>query len=82
MTGASVGGAAHNPTIAVVPGELTELRRRVDQLVELCLGSMSARPNRAGIVDADMIWPTQVLDILGVDYGPGSDLASQSDEEG
>jgi hypothetical protein len=81
MTGSSTGGTAHNPMIKTEPGELTELRRRVHAVIELCLGSMSARPNSAGIVDADTIWPTDVLDILGVDYGPGSDLASQSDEE-
>lgn len=81
MIGPTARAAAHNPTIKTEPRELTELRQKVDQLVELCLGGMSVRPNLAGIVDADTIWPTQVLDILGIDYGPGSDLASQSDEE-
>lgn len=82
MTGTSVGGSAHNPTIKITPRELTELRSKVDAVIGLCLDSMSARPNAAGIVDADTIWPTQVLDLLGVDYGPGSDLALRPYEEG
>ena len=82
MTHVSVGAGAHNPMIRTEPGELAVLRGKVGELVELCLGGMPMRPNRAGIVDVNTIWPTQVLDILGIDYGPGSDLASQSDEEG
>lgn len=81
MTISTASGTAHNPTIKTEPRELTELRQKVKAVVELCFGNMSARPNLAGIVDADTIWPTEVLDILGVDYGPGSDLASQPDEE-
>jgi len=77
----SVAAAAHNPTVVCVPREVAELRRRLDAVIELCLGSMSARPNLAGIVDADSIWPTDVLDALGVDYGPGSELASRPEEE-
>jgi hypothetical protein len=81
MTSSVAGATAHNPMIKTEPRELTELRRRLNDVVELCVNSMSARPNLAGIVDADTIWPTEILDILGVDYGPGSDLASQPDEE-
>jgi hypothetical protein len=81
MTISSAGGTAHDPMIRTESRELIELRRRLDAVIELCVYNMSARPNAAGIVNADTIWPTDVLDILGVDYGPGSDLASRTEED-
>lgn len=78
----SVAASAHNPTVMCVPREVTELRRKIDAVVEFCLGSMTVPgPLNAGIVDADTIWPTEVLDLLGIDYGPGSELASRQKEE-
>lgn len=81
MNSPSASAAAHNPTVVCVPREVAELRRRLDAVIKLCVDNMSARPNSAGIVDADTIWPTDVLDALGVDYGPGSELASRPEEE-
>lgn len=74
MTVSAAGGSAHNPSVKTEPLELTELRRRVNAVVDLCLGGMSG-PSGGGLVDADTVWPTQVLEALGVDYGPGSELA-------
>lgn len=81
MNVSSVAAAAHNPTVVCVPREVAEARQKIEAVVKLCRGSMSA-PSAAGIVDADTIWPTEVLDALGIDYGPGSELASRPwDEE-
>ena len=77
----SVAASAHNPTVVCVP-RAAGLQQKIDAVVELCLGSMTVPgPLNAGIVDADTIWPTEVLDLLGVDYGPGSELASRQKEE-
>lgn len=81
MTTPVAGGTAHNPTIKTDPRELIELRQKVRAVVEFCLENMSGPTSQGGLTNADTIEPTAVLDFLGVDYGPGSDLASQSDEE-
>jgi hypothetical protein len=64
-----------------VPREVAEARQKIEAVVQLCLGSMSQRTPRSGLSDADTIWPTDVLDALGIDYGPGSELASRPEEE-
>ena len=75
MTGASSSaGAAHNATVSSVSND------RVGKVVRLCLGSMSGSV-AAGLTNADTICPTDVLDLLGVDYGPGSVHAEQFSKE-
>lgn len=81
MTSSTAGGSAHGATIRTEPFEFTELRRRIGAVVDLCLEGLSARPNVTGIVNIDTIWPTDVLDALGVDYGPGSELALRLEKE-
>jgi hypothetical protein len=81
MTFTRAGGAAHNPAVTTAPRELTELRARVSALKSLCLRSMSLAPDQ-GLTNADTVWPTEVLDALGIYYGPGSDLAAQELKEG
>jgi hypothetical protein len=81
MNTSSASAAAHNPTVVCVPREVAEARQRIKAVVDLCLGSMSQRTSRSGLSDADTIWPTEVLDVLGIDYGPGSELASRPEEE-
>jgi hypothetical protein len=76
----SVAAAAHNPTVVCVPREVAEARKKIEAVVQLCLGGMS-RTYEEGLTNADTIWPTDVLDALGIDYGPGSELASRPEEE-
>lgn len=75
MTGtSSAAGAAHNATVSTVSND------RVGKVVRLCLGAMSGSLT-AGLADADTVSPSQVLDLLGVDYGPGSVHAEQFSKE-
>ncbi len=70
----SAAGAAHNATVSSVSND------RVGKVVRLCLGSMSGSA-AGGLTNADTIAPTDVLDLLGVDYGPGSVHAEQFSKE-
>jgi hypothetical protein len=76
----SATAAAHNPTVVCVPREVAEARRRIEAVVELCLDQMTHDPDGA-LTDCDTVWPSDVLSALGIEHGPGSELASRPEEE-
>jgi len=73
-TTSSAAGAAHDATVSAVSND------RVGKVVTLCLRAMSGSM-AAGLTNADTICPTEVLDLLGVDYGPGSVHAEKFEKE-
>lgn len=74
MTAVGAGAAANNPTVRTEPRELVELRARLNDVVDHCVQNM-ALTGDGGLVNSAGTRPSEVLDRLGVDYGPGSDLA-------
>lgn len=81
MNGPTATASAHNPTIKTEPRELTELRAKIQAVVDLCLDSMTITPTEC-LTNTDTIAPTDVLEALGIEYGPGSGLAARVRKEG
>lgn len=80
MTTSGAGASAHNPTVRTSSSKTAPMRDRIQKLIELCAREMTKTSN-GGLTDADTIWPSKILDILGIEYGPGSELASLKDDE-
>lgn len=75
----SAEGSAHNATIRTV-SRSRPMRERIDALVVLCRQQMTVDPD-GGLTDCDTLWPSLVLDVLGIAYGPGSELATRPNDD-
>lgn len=77
----SAGGSAHNPTV-ITKSSVTRkpMRERIDDVIALCLEEMGVGAN-GGLFNANTLWPSSILDALGIEYGPGSELATRLNDE-